>query len=658
MTDFVRHFTTSAPQQETLPPKCSHSTETFVAFPKEEIEQSIPQRFEKIVELYPDRLAVKAGDRSVTYGELNKTANRIARALLENRRQSREPIALLFDHGSDVIAAILGGLKAGELNVVLDPSSPRDRNDYLLEDCNASLIVTNNRNLNLARQLAGSRVLLNIDETAGSLSSDNLHLYSSPDEVAIVNYTTGSTGEPKGVSKTHLELLYSSFTQVNATQICAKDRISLLHSLSFSTAFTNLVAALMSGASIFPFDIKSRGILDLANWLQEEEITICHLSPAAFRQLGDSLLGQVKLPHLRLLRLSGSLISQKDFELYRKTFSSTTRLMISMGSTDSRGICAAIIDQTFPFPKEGAPLGYPVPGKDILLLDEHGQEVARGQIGEIAVKSRYLTTGYWRQPELTESKFVFDPKGAEEQIYLTGDLGRMMPDGFLIHLGRKDFMVKIRGYRVSFDEIEGVLLEHPAVKEAAVVDWDDNRGEKWLAAYVACRAEKTPSVSELIRFLRAKLPRYMVPASFVFLESLPQVNGKVDRRSLPRPEPVRPNLDQPYAPPATAIEKELVQIWEEVLNLRPVGIHDDFFELGGHSLAATRVVFQVIKRFGLELPLKFLFESPTISAMTPIIAGHQGRKISEKEIHRILAELEALTDEEAQRLLSAEIEIR
>jgi len=231
----------------------------------------------------------------------------------------------------------------------------------------------------------------------------------------------------------------------------------------------------------------------------------------------------------------------------------------------------------------------------------------------------------------------------------------MMPDGFLIHLGRKDFMVKIRGYRVSFNEVESALLEHPAVRETVVLDWDDIRGEKSLAAYVVCVAERVVTVSELVRFLRTKLPRYMIPASFVFLENLPRVNGKIDRRSLPRPEPVRPSLDQAYAAPVTAAEKELVLIWEEALGLRPIGIQDNFFELGGHSLTAMRIVLQVIKKCGLELPLRFLFESPTISAMALVVAEHRGKNINEDDIHSLLAQLEALTDEEAQRQLSADL---
>src|SRR5215467_583163 len=421
MSNSIRHFDTHTSEYEALPCNRSHSSDVFVEFPREEIDQSVSERFEKIARFYPERLAVKAGNQTLTYDALNRMANQIARTLFRHRRQPRETVAFLFDHGVHVIAALFGGLKAGELNVVLDSSSPRDRNEHLLADCDPSLIVTDNRNLALARRLAGHRGLLNIEEMADSHAADNLVFHPAPDEIAIMNYTTGSTGEPKGVAKTHLELLDSCFTQINTTKASPGDRISLLHSLSFSTAYTNLMAALMSGASIFPFEIQAQGIRDFIKWLREEQITMCHLPPGVFRQLADSHLGQAEFPHLRLIRLSGSLIKRKDFELYKKAFPDTTRLMISMGSTESRGICSAVIDQTFSFPREGTPLGYPVPGKKILLLDEQGREVSRGQMGEIAVKSRYLTTGYWKQPKLTGNRLVSNSEQGKERIYLTGD---------------------------------------------------------------------------------------------------------------------------------------------------------------------------------------------------------------------------------------------
>ena len=652
MTDRVLKL---PPEQQAFRDKCFHPSGTFVEFPKEEVEQSIPERFEKIVRLYPQRAAAKTRDHSFTYAALNQKANRIARAILERRGQGSEPIALLFEHGIEVIAAILGVLKASKFYVALDPSLPQKRNAYILEDSQAGLIVTNNRNVDRARALNNdARIVLNVDETDESFSADSPSLSVSADRLVAIRYTSGFTGEPRGVVETHENVLSSVRFRAHKMRTCPDDRLSLLHSVSFGSAYTHLFQSLLNGASLFPFDIKSEGIHRLARWLKEEQITIFHSSPAVFRQLADSLSGQERFPNLRLILLSGAAITQLDFDLYKKNFAPEASLEIGMGSTEARGICSAVVDHTFSFPKEGAPVGYPRQGNKIFLLDENGQEVGPNQVGEIAVKSRNLNPGYWRRPDLTSDKFLPDPSGGDERIYLTGDLGRILPDGFLIHLGRKDSQVKIRGYRIEIAEIERALLEHPQVKDAGVVAWDREPAEKYLVAYVVVRRDLAPMIDELRDFVRTKLPDYMMPSAFVFLESLPLTNGKLDRSALPMPNHKRPDLSHAYVQARNEIEEILLQLWEEILDLRPIGIHDNFFDLGGHSLAATRVVSQVIKRFQLELPLQSLFAAPTIAEMAAVIQAHRGKHLSEERLVRMLAELESMTEEEAQSLLDEE----
>jgi acyl-coenzyme A synthetase/AMP-(fatty) acid ligase/acyl carrier protein len=418
-----------------------------------------------------------------------------------------------------------------------------------------------------------------------------------------------------------------------------------------------LYGSLLNGASLFPFDIKSEGTHHLVTWLSEEEITICHLPPAVFRQLADAIAGPETLPHLRLIHLSGAPITRQDFDVYKKKFSSTTFLAIRMGSTEAGLISSAIVDQTFSFPNEGSAIGYPAPGVQILLLDQNENEVGPGEIGEIAIKSGNLNSGYWKKPELNRTKFVSDPVREDERIFLTGDLARKLPDGFLIHMGRKDYQVKIRGYRVELSEIERVLREHPLVKDVGVVAWGRKSGEKYLAAYVVPQDDPTPTVSDLIDFLKVKLPDYMIPSRFMFLRSLPLNNGKLNRTALPEPNNKRPELVRPYAPPKSETEQSLIQIWENVLQISPIGIHDNFFELGGHSLAATRVVSQVIKHFQLELPLQALFEAPTIAEMAAIINQNHEKRASEAKLTEMLRQIEAMTEEEAQKLLAQDTSI-
>jgi acyl carrier protein len=340
-------------------------------------------------------------------------------------------------------------------------------------------------------------------------------------------------------------------------------------------------------------------------------------------------------------------------ELYRKHFAPECILVHRMGITETATIRSYFMDKTTPIDGARVPIGYPVDDKEVLLLDESGEHAGRNCIGEIAVKSRYLSLGYWRRPDLTRAKFLPDPNGGEERTYLSGDLGRMAADGCLFHVGREDFRVKVRGYSVEVSEIEMALLEHAAVKEAAVVGRETQSDDRQLVAYFVPSEKPAATVTQLRNFLKARLPDYMIPSAFVLLRAVPLTpNGKIDRRALPDPGQSRPELDTPYVAGTTPVEEQLAKIWAEVLSLNRVGIHDNFFDLGGHSLAATRVVSRVLKRFQVDIPLQSLFGSPTVSEMSTVITQYQGKKLGEKELNRILTEIEALSEEDSRRLLA------
>jgi amino acid adenylation domain-containing protein len=615
---------------------------------KVEIEQTIPDRFEQIVRLHSNRLALKAGKRSLTYDELNRFANRIARTIMATRGRSREPIALLFANVIDVIGAIFGVLKAGKFFLTIDPSWPANKIKFILDDAQARMIITNNLGVSLVQRLKiESHSILNIDEISEDVCAENLGLRQSPEQFASILYTSGSTGEPKGIIDNHLVNMHLAL--LDDTRF--EDRASLLHSVAFGSGRSDVFFALLNGAALFAFDLKTEGLHRLPRWLNEEQITICHLPPLAFRRLAEHYSALEEPHHLRKLRLSGAPVTRVEFDLYKKIFPASTSLQINMGSAETRRICGAIIDHNFQFSEEGVPVGYLAPWKKLLLLDDNGHEVGPGETGEIAVKSRYLSIGYWRKPDLTSAKFLRDFEGDDERTYLTGDLGRLLSDGFLIHLGRKDLMVKIRGYRVELGEIERSLLAHPQVKDAGVAAWNRELEDTYLAAYIVPRESSGPTVDALCSFLREKLPDYMIPSAFLFVESLPLNNGKLDRKALPKPDDKRPALKQAYAPARNEIEKELVRIWETVLNIVPVGIHDNFFHLGGHSLSAMRIVSRVIAQFQLDVHLQLLFQSPTVAEMAIVITEYHAKTLGAEDLASILDQLESLSGEEAQRLV-------
>jgi acyl-coenzyme A synthetase/AMP-(fatty) acid ligase/acyl carrier protein len=392
------------------------------------------------------------------------------------------------------------------------------------------------------------------------------------------------------------------------------------------------------------------------DWLNAENITICHCSPSLFRQLIGSVPEHHQFSDLRLMHLSGSPITAADFDRYKKHLPPTAFLAFHMGATEAGVIACALVDRTFSFPQKGTPAGFSREQKQIVILDEGRREVRPGEIGEIAVRSRYLAQGYWRNTELTKDKFLLVLDGGGERIYLTGDLGQLLPDGFVIHLGRKDFMVKVRGYRVELGEVERALLEHPAVKEAAVVAWEREAGETYLAAYLVWRSDLNLRVDKVVAFLTKLLPDYMIPSTFMFLDSLPLTNGKLDRRALPKPEGKRPELSRPYEPPGSDLERTLVAIWAEVLGIDRVGIRDNFFDLGGHSLLATQVISRVQEACQVEMPPQTLFERPTITDLALAITAIQAVEAQQTAASRILAELESLPEDEAKELVARQAE--
>lgn len=638
--------------------KCFHPNGRFLEFSREETDQSIPERFEKIAQKYPDRLAVKTKNHSLTYNDLNSTANRMAHTILNQRGRKNEPVALLMEHDAPVIAAILGALKAGKFYVPLDPSLPHLRVKYILEDLQASYIVTNNKNLPLAKSLAGTVLdLVNIDEL-DSPPDGNPCIAIQPESLSWVIYTSGSTGKPKGVIQNHLNVLHFMMNYTNALHICVDDRLTLLYSFSVNGGTHDIFAALLNGAALFPLDLKEDGFTHLCDWLIEERITIYHSVPTVFRQFVEGLTGQSEFPDIRIVRLGGEPVYKRELDYFKKLFSKDCILVNRLGSSETGSLRMYFANKETQISGNLVPVGYAVMDNEILLVDDAGNQIA-GDEGEIAVKTRYVSPGYWGRPDLTDAVFLPSPTGGEERIYRTGDLGRMLPDGCLLHLGRKDFFVKIRGYRIDIDEIEAALRECPSIKEAVVVARNNNSGDERLVAYLVPTVQPGPKVGELRRFLNEKLPDYMIPHDFVTLEAIPLTDTrKVDRKALPDPGTSRPELTTPYVAPRTPIEKELAKIWAEGLSTDEVGIHDDFFDLGGHSLSATRIIARVIATFKLQLPVRALFDSPTVAAMSVVISSKEGQKADEEDLKRLLSEIESLSEETDEELPAEQVKTK
>jgi amino acid adenylation domain-containing protein len=597
-------------------------TSGFVPFSREALEQSIPARFERQARLHPEALAVADSGSSLTYRELNGLANRVAHSVLAARGARPEPVALLVGSGAAVVAAMLGVLKAGKFYVALDASQPAARTAAILGECRPALLIADGDRMAQAEAIRHGlqlprAALLDLDALEPGLSDEDPGVAVGADDLAYVLFTSGSTGKPKGVMQDHRYVLHLAMVYTNGGRISATDRLALLYSPSFAGAVRDIYCALLNGAALFCFDVKREGLAGLAGWLRRERITVFFAVATMFRHFCRLLTPLDGFPSVRLVELGSETVRAGDARLFQRHFPADCRMIANLGGSEKSPICQFLVGGGTRIDGSTVPAGYAAEDVELLLWDPEGRPVPAGADGEIVVRSRYLARGYWGRPELTDAAFLPDPEGGGRRLFRTGDLGRLRPDGCLLHLGRRDFQVKIRGYRVETAEVEAVLTGTGLVSEAAVTAWLDSTGEQSLAAWlVPSRPGAPPSLNELRALVAAALPDYMVPASFVLVDALPVTeSGKLDLRALPDPRLAGAGPDTPHPAPRTAVEARLEELWSELLGRERIGLHENFFDLGGHSLLALQVVARAAAAFRVALPPSCLFECPTLARL-------------------------------------------
>jgi amino acid adenylation domain-containing protein len=453
----------------------------------------IIKKFEDQVAKFPGRTAVKTAARELSYGQLDEYANRVAHAIIaeSNRGAGREAgsrqtqqVALFFEHGIDMIVGALGVLKADNIYVPLDISYPEKRLLYLLEDSGSHLILTSHRNFPLAQQLAGQTggkcSVLNIEAIGGDIPGPPVQREVSGERTAYILYTSGSTGKPKGVYQTLRNMWYYTRNWIERFSITPDDRMSLFTSFTHDGAVQDIFAALLSGACLYPYSMKeSSSIEALYMLLVKEKITIWHSVPSLFRFFADTLTEKDQFYDIRWVLLGGEPLREYDLQLYRSYFPKALLANV-YGQTESSvsTICTIARENTF----DDVSLGLPLDETEILLVDEDGDIVDTMGVGEIVTSCQYLTPAYWRDQESSDRVFTYDEELG--RLYWTGDLGRLTAEGFIKMMGRKDFQVKVRGFRVETGEIETALLQHNAVKEVITIARQDEAGDNYLCVYI------------------------------------------------------------------------------------------------------------------------------------------------------------------------------
>lgn len=576
--------------------------------------------FEQQAARSPTAVALKFQDQLFSYQELNERANKVAHHLRRNGVGPDVLVGVCFDRSPQMVVALLAVWKAGGAYVPLDPTYPLERLSFMVADARTPILLTESKHRRLFASAASKIICLDSDwSMLARERGDNLTPIASPSHLAYVIYTSGSTGKPKGAMIVHRGLVNYLWWAITTYAVEPLSSVPVHSSISFDLTVTSLYIPLLVGATVelLPEDIAAQSLL--AALRESSNRALVKITPAHLELLSRQMSRAEVTNSSRVFVIGGENLLADNLQLWREA-APKTRLINEYGPTETVvGCCVYEVKPEDPH-TGSVPIGRPIANTQLYVLDEALRPALPGKTGELYIGGAGVARGYLNRPELTAERFLTDPFNREpgSRMYKTGDLARYRSDGTLEYLGRVDDQVKIRGYRVELGEIEAALAAQPHVQSCAVVAREDEPGKKILVGYVIPRGQ-APSTDDLRRFLREKLPEYMVPAQFVYLDVLPLTpNGKIDRRALPLPPGAGSDAGK-GGTPRTKSEEVIAAIWSELLKIDGIGIEDDFFDLGADSLTATALVAKLRSIFGVDLSLASLFERPTVAGIAEIV---------------------------------------
>ena len=594
-------------------------------------EICLHELFEQQSQLRPDAPALSHAGREQSYGEMNRRANQLAHYLRALGVGAESLVGLMIERTGEMAVSVLGVLKAGGAYLPLDAQHPRERLSLMLDDARPAVVLIT-RELLVKLPPTDARVIcLDAEWPRIEQQPDqNLALLVNPDNLAYVIYTSGSTGKPKGVLIPHRSVVNHNFATAALYELRPSDRVLQFASLSFDVAVEEIFPTWLRGGCVV---LRPADVLDshaaFFELLEREQVSVVNLTTPYWNELMAEL-SRTKSSlskSLRVAAIGGEKGLPEGFAFAKRHVGERVRLLNVYGPTET-----TVTNTAYEFADDddngrrdygSVPIGRPIANTEIYVLNEHLQPLPVGVGGEVFIGGGSLARGYLNQPAQTAEKFIPNPFGKEPgaKLYRTGDLARFLPDGNVEFIGRVDHQVKVRGFRIELGEIEAALAEHAAVREAVVIVREDEGGKR-VVAYVVAGEGQTPATAGLRAFISEKLPEYMMPSAFVFLEALPLTsNGKVNRRALPAPDQSAAELGSDYVPPRTLVEEMLAGMWAEVLGISRPGVYDDFFDAGGHSLLATQLMSRLREAFGVEVPLRELFESPTVAELAQQVEG-------------------------------------
>ena len=614
-------------------PSCPRP-DAFTPFPPEAVERSIGERFREVAAAHPDTVALRSPAGAWTFTELEAASNRFANAVLGRLGDGEEPVALLFDHDGPLVVAMLGVLKAGKLVLVLDPEATPELTGSLLADSGARLLVADEHRLPAAFDLAGAGVTVVRDSALVEGAADDAPATEvGPERGAMLAYTSGTSGSAKAAVIPHRALLHLMRGATDALAISPGDTLPMLFPVSLAVAAYPMFLPLLNGGTLTTRDVRGLGLADLGKWISEERISVMYVAPTVARFMVDVVAG-FEYPALRLVVLGGERVDADAVGLIRDLFGQDLVVANGYGTTETGVLTFYFVEPGETFGDAGVPVGHPIPGMDLQIRREDGTPADPGAAGELFVRSRYLLSGYWGRPDLDARVLSVDEEGVP--VYRTGDVARVDPAGFLEVAGRTDDQVKIRGQRIIPGEVEDALLALGVVKDAVVTTGEDATGTRILVAHVV--PTDTATTGEVVRReLAERVPAAMVPSRFLLRESLPQLpNGKLDRQALVdtgqgrAPAGGGPAADaaadvggeRAHPAPADELERQLIELWQEVLGVPEVHVDDDFFDLGGYSLLAAQMLVRLEERLGHQVQMSALLDGTTVADLARAIRGH------------------------------------
>ena len=631
----------------------TEETQQFEQWNQTQSEYERDKCVHQLVELQasrqPNALAVVYEEKQISYGELNRRANRLAHYLRAHGVGRETRVGVLMERSANWIVALLGILKAGGVYVPLDGSYPAGRLRFMVEDAEIRLLLTQSGQ---PRIEASEVVFLDQDwEWLESESTENPENVTQAEDLAYLMYTSGSTGQPKGVGVPH-RAINRLVRNTNYVKLDESDRVAQISNASFDAATFEIWGALLNGSRVVVLEKETAlSPKELKKQLVEHEISAMFLTTALFNQ--TALSRPEIFASLKYMIFGGDTADPRAVHRVLGE-GRPEHLVNAYGPTENTTFTTWYDAQESDIGARMIPIGQPLSNTEVWVLDQQSRMVPVGVPGELCIGGDGLARGYIRRPELTAEKFVPHPysRNAGARLYRTGDLVRYREDGNIEFLKRMDQQVKVRGFRVELGEIESTLNQYRAVMESIVVDRKDSSGDIRLIAYFVPEVGVEPTSLELLTFLQEKLPSYMLPSAFIAIKEIPLTpNGKVDRRALPAPEQIEVSTAG-FIAPRTEMEQLVAEIWCEILGITQVGADSNFFDLGGHSLLATRVMNRIRERCGVELPLRVLFEFATVVSLAAKLDDARPKETELSRILDILVNMENISEEEVTTLLA------